>query len=78
MVGVDLGARIVKVNISKIRKDHNPIEDVDVPLDPAALASAEFSAKDACTVTSKSTSRTDDFANKIMQHDASQTGPESI
>ena len=27
MVGVDLGTRIVKVNISKIRKDHNPIED---------------------------------------------------
>ena len=33
--------RIVKVNISKIRKDHNPVEDVDVSLDPAALASAE-------------------------------------
>ena len=78
MVGVDLGTRIVKVNISKIRKDHNPIEDVDIPLDPAALASAEFSAKDACTATSKSTCRTDDFANKIMQHDASQTGPEGI
>ena len=75
MVGVDLGTRIVKVNISK---DHNPIEDVDVPLDPAALASAEFSAKDACTATSKFTCRTDDFANKIMQHDASQTGPEGI
>ena len=78
MVGVDLGTRIVKVNISKIRKDHNPIEDVDVPLDPAALASAEFSAKDACTATSKSTCRTDDFASTIMQHDASQTGPEGI
>ena len=75
MVGVDLGTRIVKVNVSKIRKDHNPIEDVDVPLDPAALASAELSAK---TATSKSTCRTDDFANKIMQHDASQTGPEGI
>jgi ribosome maturation factor RimP len=34
MVGVDLGTRMVKVkvNISKIRKDHNPVEDVDVPL----------------------------------------------
>ena len=40
MVGVDLGTRIVKVNIRKIREDHNPVEDVDVPLDPAALASA--------------------------------------
>ena len=78
MVGVDLGTRIVKVNISKIRKDHNPVEDVDVPLDPAALASADLSAKDACTATSKSTCTTDDFANAIMQHDASQTGPEGI
>ena len=78
MVGVDLGTRIVKVNISKIRKDHKPIEDVDVPLDPAALASADLSAKDACTATSKSTCRTDDFANTIMRHDASQTGPEGI
>ena len=78
MVGSDLGTRIAKVNISKIRKDHNPIEDVDIPLDPAALASAEVSAKDARTATSKSTCRTDDFANKIIQHDASQAGPEGI
>ena len=78
MVGVDLGTRIVKVNISKIRKDHNPIEDVDVPLDPAALASAATAAKDTCTATLKSTCRTDDFANTIMQHDASQIGPEGI
>ena len=69
---------IVKVNISKIRKDHKPVEDVDVPVDPAALASADLSAKDACTATSKSTCRTDDFANTIVQHDASQTGPEGI
>ena len=69
---------MTKVNISKIRKDHNPVEDVDVPLDPAALASAANAAKDACTVTSKSTCRTDDFANTIMQHDASLSGPEGI
>ena len=83
MVGVDSGTRIVKVNISKIRKVHNPAEDVDVPLDPAAVASAENTAKcaakaaeDACTATSKATCRTDDFANAIMQHDASLIGPE--
>ena len=76
MVGVDLGTRIVKVNISKIRKDRNPVEDVDVPLDPVALASAEntatsaaIAAKDACTTISKITCRTEDFANTIMQHD---------
>ena len=49
MVGVDLGTRIVKVNISKIRKDHNPIEDIDIPLEPIALASADLSAKAAVT-----------------------------
>ena len=27
----------MKVNVSKIRKDHNPIEDVDIPLGPAGL-----------------------------------------
>ena len=78
MVGVDLGTRIVKVNISKIRKDHNPIEDVDVPLDPAALANAACTAKTAVTPASKTSCRTDDFANTIMQHDASLVGPEGI
>ena len=70
MVGVDLGTRIVKVNISKIQKDHNPVEDIDVPLDPAALASADstansaaIAAKDARATISKTTCRTDDFAN---------------
>ena len=87
MVGVDLGTRIVKVNISKIRKDHNPIEDIDIPLEPIALASAdfsakaaagaEFSAKGACTAV-KSTCRSDDHANNIIEHDAIQSGPEGI
>ena len=85
MVGVDLGTRSVKVTISKIRKDHNPVEDVDVPLDPAALTNAgntakcaANAAKDGCTATSQATSRTDDFAITIMQHDASLVGPEGI
>ena len=37
MVGIDLGTRIVKVTVSKIRADHNPTQDVEVPLDPAGL-----------------------------------------
>ena len=49
---------------------------VGVPLDPAARASAANAAKDACTATWKSTCRTDDFANAIIQHDASFSGPE--
>ena len=78
MVGVDLGTRIVKVNISKIRKDHNPIEDVEVPLDPTALASADSTANIASTSASKTTCRVEDFANTIMKHDSSLTGPEGI
>ena len=84
MVGVDLGTRIVKVNISKIGKDQNPIEDVDVPLDPAALASADISvpsaaiaAKDASTTISKTTGRVEDSANNIKL-DASLVGPEGV
>ena len=37
VVGIDLGTGIVKVNVSKIKKDHNPIEDVEIPLGPAGL-----------------------------------------
>jgi hypothetical protein len=39
---------------------------------------AANAATDACTTTSKATCRTDDFANTIMQHDASLIGPEGI
>ena len=30
MVTIDLGTRVIKVNSSKIRKDHQPVEDVDI------------------------------------------------
>ena len=33
MAGIDLGTRIVRTNVSKIRKGFNPTEDVDIPLD---------------------------------------------
>lgn len=50
MVGVDLGTRIVKVNVSKIRKDR-----VDVPLDPVGLhaehsAMSDVSQRKTCSV----------------------------
>eukprot|EP00435_Cladocopium_sp_Y103_P069010 s1543_g32.t1 len=85
MVGVNLGTRIVKANISKIRKDHNhnPIEDVEVPLDPTALASADHTATsaagaaaDSCVTAMKT--KAEDFANTILKHDASLEGPEGI
>ena len=36
MATIDLGTRVIKVNSTKIRKDHQPLEDVDVPLEPVA------------------------------------------
>lgn len=44
MITIDLGARFLKVNTSKIRKDHQPIEDIDVPLEPVAMYSADTTA----------------------------------
>ena len=39
MVGIDLGNRIIRVNESKLRKDHDHFRDINVPLDsdPSAL-----------------------------------------
>ena len=65
MIGLDLGTRIVKVNSSKLRKDHNPIEDVDIPLDPVAM----YLKSDADQL---------DPAKVLMAKDASQLSPDGI
>ena len=62
MVGIDLGTRILKVNISKVRKDINPIEDVEVPLDPVALLSIPVT----------------DHASSLVQSDGAQIGVEGF
>ena len=69
MVGIDLGTRILKVNISKVRKDINPIEDVEAPLDPVALLSSE-SARTDIPVT--------DHASSLVQSDGAQIGVEGF
>ena len=66
MIGIDLGTRIIKVNQSKLRKDHNPIEDVGVPLDPAAPSAEIMASPDR------------DPAIDIQEKDANQVGPEGI
>ena len=76
MVGVDLGTRIVKVNISKMRKDHKWIGDVEIRFDPTGLASADSTAKTASTSVSKTTCSTEDCANTIMRHDSAWIGSE--
>ena len=69
MVGIDLGTQILKVNISKVRKDINPIQDVEVPLDPVALLSSE-SARTDIPVT--------DHASSLVQSDGAQIGVEGF
>ena len=68
MIGIDLGTRILKVNVSKIRKDINPIEDVDIPLDPLALLSEGRQCDHS--------EREFDPANSILSKDGAQIGVE--
>ena len=65
MANIDLGTRVIKVNISKLRKDHNPVEDVDVPLDPTAL----YLNTDAERL---------DPAKILMARDAAQYSPDGL
>ena len=82
MVTIDLGTRVIKVNSTRIRKDHQPLEDVDIPLEPVAMLSAETPASscladktavDGCTKT-----RETDPANNLVHADSLLSGPEGI
>ena len=83
MVGIDLGTRIVKVNVSKIRKDHNPIEDVDIPLDPAGLMTSTGTVhtvngdNPSPTAVPKSDRETDPV-NALLIKDSDQPDPGGI
>ena len=82
MVTIDLGTRVIKVNSTKIRKDHQPIEDVDIPLAPAALHSADKTASmyqaDTTAVDGCTTMRETDPANNLVHADSLLSGPEGI
>ena len=81
MVGIDLGTRIVKVNVSKIRKDHNPIEDVEVPLDPAGLVATSGTALtvEASVPNQPTVPETDkDPVHALSKQDADQLDPGGI
>ncbi|CAE7547703.1 BSL3 [Symbiodinium sp. CCMP2592] len=52
MVGVDLGTRIVRVNISKLRKNYDITSDVEIPLAPdEETLTSEGSDHASCMVT---------------------------
>ena len=82
MVTIDLGTRVIKVNSSKIRKDHQPVEDVDIPLEPVALHSADKTASmyhaDTTAVDGCTTMKETDPANKLVHVDSLLSGPEGI
>ena len=83
MVGIDLGTRVVLVNVSKIRKDHNPIEDVEVPLDPAGLMTTTgtvhtVNAKVPSPTQVPNTDRETDPVNALLTKDSDQPDPGGI
>ena len=91
MITIDLGTRVLKVNSSKIRKDHQPIDDVDIPLEPVAMQVADKTASaraadktaSAChadtTASNGCNSRKEtDPASKLLHADALLSGPEGV
>ena len=82
MVTIDLGTRVLKVNSSKIRKDHQPIEDVDVPLEPVAMYSADTTASvchaDTTAIDGCTSQKETDPANKLLHADSLLSGPEGV
>ena len=82
MITIDLGTRVLKVNTSKIRKDHQPIEDVDVPLEPVAMYSADTTASvchaDTTAVDGCTSQKETDPANKLLHSDSLLSGPEGV
>ena len=82
MVNIDLGTRVLKVNSTKIRKDHQPLEDLIIPLEPVAMLIADMppsiyqadnTAVDGCT-----TKKETDPANKLSHAGSNLSGPEGI
>ena len=60
MLGIDLGTRIIKVNVSKVRKDHDFYGDVQVPVTGDAQASSDpFPAGAFATTHARTTRPTD-------------------
>ena len=73
----------MKVNVSKIRKDHNPIEDVDIPLDPAGLMTSTgtvhtVNGDDPSPTTVPKSDRETDPVNALLTKDSDQPDPGGI
>ena len=63
MVGVDLGTRIVRVNVSKLRRNHDVTSDVEIPLaSPEESLVSEGSDHASCMVTVDAALQSTDLA----------------
>ena len=73
---------MIKVNSTKIRKDHQPLQDVDIPLEPVAMLSADKTASlyqaDKTAVGGCTTRKETGPANNLVHADALLSGPEGI
>ena len=73
MVGVDLGTRIVRVNVSKLRRNADVFSDIEVPLAPLAAPKPEEAALAEGSPKSELSDSPGDHASALLTHDAKQT-----
>ena len=91
MITIDLGTRVLKVNSSKVIKNHQPIDNVDVPLEPVAMYNADTTASSRAADTTASACHADttasngcntrketDSASRLLHADALLSGPEGV
>ena len=72
MVGVDLGTRIARVNVSKLRRNADVFSDIEVPLAPLEAPKPEEAAIAAGSPVSELSESSGDHASALLSHDAKQ------
>ena len=73
MVGVDLGTRIVRVNVSKLRRNADVFSDIEVPLAPLEAPKPEEAALAEGSPKSEISDSPGDHASALLTYDAKQT-----
>ena len=70
MVGVDLGTRIVRVDVSKIRRSADVLADIEVPLAPLEAPGSAALAEGSPSVLAENKG---DHASALLTHDTQQS-----
>ena len=71
-LGVDLGTRIARVNVSKLRRNADVFSDIQVPLAPLEAPKPEEAAIAAGSPISELSESAGDHASALLSHDAKQ------